>query len=179
MADAPSQLPAGNSLPSGAGFQNAERQNNGETPQDRPAVMQENTHPESSSTPKLGASFPPPPATASTTSRGVTPSVDNETLANKHHDNRDIIMSGGYETRGTYRGNGATGTAGVANVTPQPQATGAPARIYMNEKIVPYLLEGMKMVAKDQPTNPLQVLGEYLIQKSSEIGETAGEQSNT
>lgn len=43
MADAPSQLPAGNSLPSGAGFQNAERQNNGETPQDRPAVMQENT----------------------------------------------------------------------------------------------------------------------------------------
>lgn len=58
-------------------------------------------------------------------------------------------MSGGYETRGTYRGNGATG-AGVANATPQSQATGAPARIYMNEKIVPYLLEGMKMVAKDQ-----------------------------
>lgn len=102
------------------------------------------------STPKLGASFPPPPpATASTASRGVTPSVDNETSANKHYDNRDIIMSGGYETRGTYRGNGATG-AGVANATPQSQATGAPARIYMNEKIVPYLLEGMKMVAKDQ-----------------------------
>lgn len=58
-------------------------------------------------------------------------------------------MSGGYETRGTYRGNGATG-AGAANATPQSQATGAPARIYMNEKIVPYLLEGMKMVAKEQ-----------------------------
>lgn len=27
---------------------------------------------------------------------------------------------------------------------------GAPARVYMNEKIVPYLLEGMKGVAKEQ-----------------------------
>lgn len=29
-------------------------------------------------------------------------------------------------------------------------AGGAPARVYMNEKIVPYLLEGMKAVAKEQ-----------------------------
>lgn len=27
---------------------------------------------------------------------------------------------------------------------------GAPARVYMNERIVPYLLEGMKVVAKEQ-----------------------------
>lgn len=27
---------------------------------------------------------------------------------------------------------------------------GAPVRAYMNERIVPYLLEGMKTVAKDQ-----------------------------
>lgn len=27
---------------------------------------------------------------------------------------------------------------------------GAPVRTYMNERIVPYLLEGMKSVAKDQ-----------------------------
>lgn len=27
---------------------------------------------------------------------------------------------------------------------------GAPARVYMNEKIVPYLLDGMKTVAKEQ-----------------------------
>jgi COMPASS component SDC1 len=27
---------------------------------------------------------------------------------------------------------------------------GAPARVYMNEKIVPYLLEGMKNVTKEQ-----------------------------
>ncbi|OJJ55168.1 hypothetical protein ASPSYDRAFT_117478, partial [Aspergillus sydowii CBS 593.65] len=46
---------------------------------------------------------------------------------------------------------------------------GAPARVYMNEKIVPYLLEGMKNVTKEQPSNPLRVLGEYLIQKSNEV----------
>ncbi|KAJ5191412.1 uncharacterized protein N7498_010397 [Penicillium cinerascens] len=51
----------------------------------------------------------------------------------------------------------------------QVRPGGAPARVYMNEKIIPYLLEGMKSVAKDQPANPLRVLGEFLIQKSNEV----------
>lgn len=34
--------------------------------------------------------------------------------------------------------------------TSQPRPGGAPVRTYLNEKIVPYLLEGMKTVAKDQ-----------------------------
>lgn len=34
--------------------------------------------------------------------------------------------------------------------TNQVRPGGAPARVYMNEKIVPYLLEGMKTVAKEQ-----------------------------
>lgn len=37
-------------------------------------------------------------------------------------------------------------SAAAAQVRPG----GAPARVYLNEKIVPYLLEGMKSVAKDQ-----------------------------
>ncbi|PYI25203.1 hypothetical protein BP00DRAFT_452342 [Aspergillus indologenus CBS 114.80] len=59
----------------------------------------------------------------------------------------------------------ATSTANGSPIRPG----GAPARVYMNEKIVPYLLEGMKSVAKEQPPNPLRVLGEFLIQKSNEI----------
>ncbi|KAF3484052.1 uncharacterized protein GIQ15_03376 [Arthroderma uncinatum] len=166
MADAPPHLPGGNTLPSGTGFPISDKQNNGEALQERPIAMQNNNltlttakslgfriiyqPPDLSSTPKLATGAPPAPATASTASRGVTPSVDNES-SNKQHDNRDTIMGGGYETRGTYRGNGAgAGSLGGTHATPQPQATGAPARIYMNEKIVPYLLEGMKMVAKDQ-----------------------------
>ncbi|KAF3396128.1 Set1 complex component sdc1 [Penicillium rolfsii] len=56
-------------------------------------------------------------------------------------------------------------SAAVTQVRPG----GAPARVFLNEKIVPYLLEGMKTVTRDQPANPLQVLGEFLIQKSKEI----------
>ncbi|KAJ5698321.1 hypothetical protein N7462_000326, partial [Penicillium macrosclerotiorum] len=51
----------------------------------------------------------------------------------------------------------------------QVRPGGAPARVYLNDKIVPYLLEGMKSVARDQPANPLRVLGEFLIQKSNEM----------
>lgn len=54
---------------------------------------------------------------------------------------------------------GNTPTADPLNLntntnTPQAQTPGrpggAPARVYMNEKIVPYLLDGMKTVAKEQ-----------------------------
>lgn len=42
---------------------------------------------------------------------------------------------------------------GVGSNTPTGEPSrpgGAPVRTYMNERIVPYLLEGMKTVAKDQ-----------------------------
>jgi COMPASS component SDC1 len=35
-------------------------------------------------------------------------------------------------------------------VPPQIRAGGAPARKYLNEKVVPYLLEGMKSLAQEQ-----------------------------
>lgn len=45
-------------------------------------------------------------------------------------------------------------SGGVGSNTPTGEARntpgGAPVRTYLNEKIVPYLLEGMKTVAKDQ-----------------------------
>ncbi|QSS61722.1 hypothetical protein I7I51_03899 [Histoplasma capsulatum] len=64
-------------------------------------------------------------------------------------------------------------TSNNASTTPIPQVRlgGAPARVYLNEKIVPYLLEGMKTLAKEQPSKPLRALGEYLIQKSNEVEE--------
>lgn len=39
---------------------------------------------------------------------------------------------------------------GEPTPTAQLRPGGAPARVYMNEKIVPYLLEGMKHVTKEQ-----------------------------
>lgn len=40
--------------------------------------------------------------------------------------------------------------SGAATTAAQVRPGGAPARVYLNEKVVPYLLEGMKSVAKDQ-----------------------------
>lgn len=40
-------------------------------------------------------------------------------------------------------------TADLDNVLPKV-AGGAPARIYLNEKITPYLLEGLKDIAREQ-----------------------------
>ncbi|KAK1764697.1 hypothetical protein QBC33DRAFT_546896 [Phialemonium atrogriseum] len=48
-------------------------------------------------------------------------------------------------------------------------AHGAPVRQYINGKITGVLLEGMKIVAKEQPKDPLRVLGEFLLQRSKEI----------
>ncbi|KAM5376967.1 hypothetical protein ACJZ2D_005169 [Fusarium nematophilum] len=48
-------------------------------------------------------------------------------------------------------------------------AHGDSTRRYLNTKVTGVLLEGMKQLAKDKPSDPLRVLGEYLIQKSREL----------
>ncbi|KAH6606487.1 hypothetical protein Trco_005640 [Trichoderma cornu-damae] len=46
---------------------------------------------------------------------------------------------------------------------------GDSTRRYLNTKVTGVLLEGMKLLAKETPEDPLRVLGEYLIQKSREL----------
>lgn len=43
---------------------------------------------------------------------------------------------------------------------------GAPVRQWLNEKVTPSLIQGMRIISKDQPDDPLRVLGEFLIQES-------------
>ncbi|KAK5990482.1 Suppressor of CDC25 protein 1 [Cladobotryum mycophilum] len=50
---------------------------------------------------------------------------------------------------------------------------GDSTRRYLNTKVTGVLLEGMKLLAKDQPDEPLRVLGEYLLQKSRELEGTS------
>ncbi|PFH58322.1 hypothetical protein XA68_13872 [Ophiocordyceps unilateralis] len=49
---------------------------------------------------------------------------------------------------------------------------GDPTRRYLNSKVTASLLEGMKQLAKDQPQDPLRVLGEFLLQRSKELERT-------
>ncbi|KEY63837.1 hypothetical protein S7711_09851 [Stachybotrys chartarum IBT 7711] len=69
----------------------------------------------------------------------------------------------------------------AASVHPDPGFTmpseaaphGDATRQYLNTKVTGALLEGMKQLAKNQPTEPLRVLGEFLLQKSKELEGTS------
>ncbi|KAK0656838.1 hypothetical protein B0T16DRAFT_315683 [Cercophora newfieldiana] len=52
---------------------------------------------------------------------------------------------------------------------PEAPAHGAPVRQYINTKVTGVLLEGMKLIAKEQPKDPLRVLGEFLLTRSKEL----------
>ncbi|KAI3343068.1 hypothetical protein F4824DRAFT_444383 [Ustulina deusta] len=75
------------------------------------------------------------------------------------------------------RTNGQENTSRAASQHPDPAFTmpdaapahGAPVRQYLNSKVTAHLLEGMKQLAKDQPKDPLRVLGEFLIERSKEF----------
>ncbi|KIW07615.1 uncharacterized protein PV09_01565 [Verruconis gallopava] len=51
----------------------------------------------------------------------------------------------------------------------QPNPHGSPVRVYLNQKVTPYLLEGMKQLAIEEPEKPLKWLAEYLERKSREV----------
>lgn len=46
---------------------------------------------------------------------------------------------------------------------------GSQTRKYLNKHVTPTLLEGMRLVAKNKPEDPLRYLGEYLIQASGKV----------
>lgn len=54
---------------------------------------------------------------------------------------------------------------------------GFPTRKYLNEKVTPTLLEGMRMIAVRKPEDPLKVLGQFLIDHSDEKTKVADDAS--
>ncbi|OJD25845.1 hypothetical protein ACJ73_02781 [Blastomyces percursus] len=92
-------------------------------------------------------------------------------MQSNQEEKRDITMSGSGmsndqpqpQSQPSVPATSSTATAPSANTSclnnsnnasttavPEVRPGGAPARVYMNEKIVPYLLEGMKTLAKEQ-----------------------------
>ncbi|KAE8447598.1 hypothetical protein EG329_010569 [Mollisiaceae sp. DMI_Dod_QoI] len=74
------------------------------------------------------------------------------------------------------RTNGNDVTSRATSQHPDPAPTipkeapphGAPTRQYLNSKVTGPLIDGMKLVAKEKPKDPLRMLGEYLLQRSRE-----------
>lgn len=48
---------------------------------------------------------------------------------------------------------------------------GSQVRKYLNANVTPYLLQGMRQIANEQPQEPLKALGEYLIEMNKKLQE--------
>lgn len=46
---------------------------------------------------------------------------------------------------------------------------GSSVRQYLNKNVTPHLLEGLKLMAKSKPEDPLRELGEFLIARSEQL----------
>lgn len=46
---------------------------------------------------------------------------------------------------------------------------GSSVRKYLNENLTPHLLEGLKIVGKNKPEDPLYELAQFLLQRSAEL----------
>lgn len=68
------------------------------------------------------------------------------------------------------RGDLVDDPASAPDVSPEKAYEhGAPARRYLNEQIIPAILEGMKLITYYQPAKPLKALGEYLLTGTDNI----------
>mmetsp|Transcript_8110 Transcript_8110/g.8047 ORF Transcript_8110/g.8047 Transcript_8110/m.8047 type:complete len:138 (-) Transcript_8110:91-504(-) len=54
---------------------------------------------------------------------------------------------------------------------------GSSVRQYLNKHLTQHLLEGLREVSKNKPEDPLKYLGEFLIQRSSQIANGEGPSS--
>lgn len=66
-------------------------------------------------------------------------------------------------------------TADRVTMPTEPAAHGAPTRQYLNSKVTYHVMEGMKIIAKEQPADPLRVLGEFLLKRSAELERAAAD----
>ncbi|OIW35637.1 hypothetical protein CONLIGDRAFT_676546 [Coniochaeta ligniaria NRRL 30616] len=105
--------------------------------------------------------FPPPqPTSEATPAQSPAPAKTGTPLRN--------------EVQGSGSGGGTGSRAQSAHpdqslMPSQAALHGAPVRQYLNSRVTGPLLEGMKKIGKEQPSDPLRVLGEFLIQKSKEL----------
>ncbi|KAF9172563.1 hypothetical protein BGX21_001568 [Mortierella sp. AD011] len=74
---------------------------------------------------------------------------------------------------------GSTTSSSAGNANPlaglsRSEIAAMPIRPYLDQTVLPVLLEGMKQLAKERPQNPLEYLGHYLLNHSDTIGRSPG-----
>ncbi|KAJ3295345.1 Protein dpy-30 [Rhizoclosmatium sp. JEL0117] len=51
----------------------------------------------------------------------------------------------------------------------KPPVPALPPRTYLDQTVIPILIEGLKSVAKERPQNPTEYLGLFLLKNSTNI----------
>lgn len=57
----------------------------------------------------------------------------------------------------------------AANKKPKVDLQGLPVRAYLDQTIVPILLQGMSVLAKERPPNPIEYLATYLLKNKDKF----------
>ncbi|KAL2199522.1 hypothetical protein P885DRAFT_74687 [Corynascus similis CBS 632.67] len=128
------------------------------------AISTQPSEPQSQHPPLPAATTISPAAPAARVPTPVpTPVQQQQPTSRAASQHPDPATAGAGTSTGT--GIGAGGFTMPAEAAPH----GAPVRQYINSKITGVLLDGMKIVAREQPKDPLRVLGEYLLQRSKEL----------
>lgn len=60
-------------------------------------------------------------------------------------------------------------SAELANKKPKVDLQGLPVRAYLDQTIVPILLQGMSVLAKERPPNPIEYLATYLLKNKDKF----------
>ncbi|KAK9479117.1 Dpy-30 motif-domain-containing protein [Lipomyces japonicus] len=80
----------------------------------------------------------------------------------------ELAIAAGQEISSASTSLSRHGRSGLPDGSLDPVRGGAPVRRYLNQQVTPVLLEGMKLIARERPDNPLEVLGRFLIERSKE-----------
>lgn len=118
-------------------------------------------------------------ASAHASNSAAFTTLDNaqvQTSLTASHSHSAMARNAGTTPSGTRQSTpgAATGSSTSLNALPPsaiiPPANphGSPTRVYINSKVTPTLLEGLKWVAANEPEKPLKWLGEFLLRKSAE-----------
>ncbi|KAI9282809.1 hypothetical protein BC943DRAFT_328343 [Umbelopsis sp. AD052] len=101
---------------------------------------------------------------------GFTPDASTETAA---IDKQDVLNSTSMDHTPTYT------ERYPSESKSQSALNSLPARAYLDEAVVPTLLEGMQLLISQRPADPLHFLGHFLIDRSNQQKSDQQESTST
>ncbi|KAF9914394.1 hypothetical protein BX616_008396 [Lobosporangium transversale] len=106
-----------------------------------------------------------------------SPALQERERSVKVESQRGPVKSIGEILNADREGSTASSATGISNPLAglsKAELVEMPIRSYLDQTVLPVLLEGMKQLAKERPQNPLEYLGHYLLNHSDTVGRSPG-----